>query len=295
MKLYKVFLFCFFLSISVKAQLPNTDIWLLDYSASKDSETLKNPVNITNRDGYDNQPVFSPGGGYILYTSIRGDKQADIYKYCIKTKKTGRFTKTATSEYSPTYMPDGKSISVVMVEKDSTQRLWKFPIKGGKPSLILDRVDSIGYHTWINKDTLALFVLTQPFSLQIADKKAQNPVTVSTNIGRCFKLVPNQNALMFVNKTDNGWFFKTLHLKDLKILSDVMNEDIPTIEGSEDFIFTKSGLMMCKGAKIFSYSPVNGQNASWHEIADLSSFGINNITRIAISNDTKRIAIASAK
>src|SRR3989304_1572957 len=111
------------------AQLPDTDIWLLDIKDSAEQISFHHPVNITNRKGYDNQPVFSPNGKYILYSSQPDSGCAtDIYKYDLKTKTITQFTKTQTSEYSPTFMPDGKNISVVMVEKDSVQRLWKFPL-----------------------------------------------------------------------------------------------------------------------------------------------------------------------
>ena len=43
------------------------------------------PVNITNRSGYDNQPSFSKDEKSIYFTSIRNDKQADIYLYNIKS------------------------------------------------------------------------------------------------------------------------------------------------------------------------------------------------------------------
>ena len=80
----KTLLFLFFTN-TVFAQLPNTDIWLLDVKSIGDSIVLSNPSNITNRVGYDNQPTFSPKGDYILYTSIRDEKQSDIFKYDLKT------------------------------------------------------------------------------------------------------------------------------------------------------------------------------------------------------------------
>lgn len=291
--LKNIFLFIL-LSSEVFAQLPDTDIWMFDVKETQGKISFSNPVNITNREGYDNQPIFSPKGSYIYYTSIREDKQADIYRYSIKKKKTARFTKTPTSEYSPTYMTDGKNLSVVMVEKDSSQRLWKFPLSGKKPSLITD-VDSVGYHTWLNKDTLALFVLTNPFSLQIADVKENRTITVAESIGRSMKKIPNQDALLFIKKLSaDNWVFQTLHLKTLRTLSDVPSEDIPTVKGSEDFILTNAGLIMGKDSKLYRHKSESGKS-EWVEIADFSSSGINNITRIAISNDNKKIAIVSSK
>ena len=43
---------------------------------------------------------------------------------------TTRVTNTPESEYSPTVTPDGAHISVIRVEADGTQRLWRFTIDG---------------------------------------------------------------------------------------------------------------------------------------------------------------------
>jgi dipeptidyl aminopeptidase/acylaminoacyl peptidase len=194
------------------AQLPNTDIWLMDIKADKDTIILSNPVNITNRTGYDNQPSFSPDGKYLLYTSIRDEKQSDIYKYDLKTKQISQFCNTpATSEYSPTFMPDGKNVSVVMVEPDSTQRLWKFPLKGGAPSLVMDKVDSIGYHCWITTDSLALIMITEPPTLQLVNKQQQQPILISRNAGRSMQSFPDSTLLYMTKGTpgsESDWSFR---------------------------------------------------------------------------------------
>ena len=80
-------------------------------------------MNITNRKGYDNQPSFSADEKLIYYVSVREDKQADIYSYNLKNKKTERFTKTLESEYSPSVNSDGLTLSSVVVEKDSSQKI----------------------------------------------------------------------------------------------------------------------------------------------------------------------------
>ena len=152
MKYFFLFVYCLLSAVCCYSQLPDCDIWLLDIKDSAGTISCSHPQNITNRKGYDYQPVFSPDGKYILYSSQRDSGgPTDIFKYDLTTKKTSQFTKTPTSEYSPTFMPDGKNISVVMVEPDSTQRLWKFPVNGDEPSLVMKGIDSIGYHCWFTK------------------------------------------------------------------------------------------------------------------------------------------------
>lgn len=130
------------------------------------------PAKFTQHIGYNNQPSFLADDRSVLYTSIRNG-QADIYQYDPGFGGTTQATNTPESEYSPTLMPDGKNISVVRVEADGTQRLWKFPLTGrGAPSLILEDIKPVGYHWWLDKNTLALFILGatgKPATLQIAD------------------------------------------------------------------------------------------------------------------------------
>ena len=283
------FFFSLFSSISF-SQLPDTDIWLLDISDSAGQIKLSNPQNITNRKGYDNQPAFSPDGKYILFTSVRdSSQQADIYKYDLKTKQTTQFTKTTTSEYSPTFMPDGKNISVVMVEKDSAQRLWRFPIKGGVPTCIMKNVDSVGYHCWLTKDSLALFILTNPFTIQVVNINSQKPTILGNNIGRGIQKDPKSSTFLYVHKMDS------IHWQ---LQSSYSNRRICEINyyqlnfTSEDFAFyypSYGVIIMANKSKIYSIKLVDAEEKV---IADYSFFGANmNITRIAISADGKKMAI----
>jgi hypothetical protein len=72
-----------------------------------------------------------------------------------------RVTYTPEGEFSPAVMPDGKDISVVRVEADGTQCLWRVVDKGQKSetSVILADIKPVGYHAWIDERTVALFVL----------------------------------------------------------------------------------------------------------------------------------------
>ncbi|HEX9216853.1 MAG TPA: hypothetical protein VF864_07725, partial [Gemmatimonadales bacterium] len=81
---------------------PATDIYLADLRVAQGRVSVGVPVNVTARPGYDNQPFFLPDGRAFLYTSIREDSQADIYRYDIDTKTSIRLTTTRESEYSPT-------------------------------------------------------------------------------------------------------------------------------------------------------------------------------------------------
>ena len=287
MKSLFLIVYCLLSTVYCFSQLPDCDIWLLDIKDSAGKVSLHNPVNITGRKGYDNQPAFSPDGKYILFSSQPDSGgQTDIYKYDLKTKQIIQFTKTPTSEYSPTFMPDGKNISVVMVEKDSAQRLWKFPLAGGAQTCIMEKVKEIGYHFWINKDSVSLNVLTKPaFTLQIANVHSQKTFIVADSIGRCMRI--RDGNLWYT--TQSGHFHnvfeyspksKTLYIKGM-------------IESEDYYLRGKYEIWSLSDNSIVS--GYMNSKAGAGEIVNLESFGITKPTRITISPDGKKLAVVSNK
>src|SRR5258706_12082733 len=200
---------------------PVNNIFLIGIANHNDQMTFGKPLKVTEWNGYNNQPFFFPDGRSLFYTSIRADKQADIYRYEIKSGKTTRVTETTESEYSPTVTPDAKSISVVRVEADGTQRLWKFPLAGGVPSLVLEKIKPVGYQAWIDENTLALFILGaagKPSTLQIVDVRTEKAEVIAESIGRPLRRVPGQNKLSFVHKVSaDEWLVQSLDLQTLQI------------------------------------------------------------------------------
>lgn len=145
------FLLAVLLTVTVNGATGQTpadaDIYLVDLSLNEQPVKVSKPVNITQRKGYDNQPSFTPDGKSLLFTSIRDDGQADIYRYDLQQQTTTPLTQTPESEYSPTVTPNRAYFSVIRVEKDQTQRLWQFPLAGtGEPTLVLEKSKPVGYH-----------------------------------------------------------------------------------------------------------------------------------------------------
>jgi len=268
---------------------PSSDIYLISVKTHNGEMKFGAPLKINSATGYNNQPFFLPDGRSILYTSIR-DKQADIYRYDIHGGATTQVTNTPESEYSPTLMPDGKSISVVRVEADGTQRLWKFPLAGGVPSLILEKTRPVGYHFWIDNHTLALFILGtngKPNTLQIVDVATEKAEVIVDNPGRILRRVPHQNKFSFVHKiADKEWSIKAFDLKARTSAS-----LIATLPGVEDYAWLPSGtLLMAKDSKLFAVVPLTGK--TWTEVADFSA-GLKGITRIAVNANGDRIALVA--
>lgn len=268
---------------------PSTDIFLVDVLKRGGQLALGTPVNITFRPGYDNQPSFTPDGKSLLFTSQREGEQTDIYRYELATRFTAPITKTAESEYSPTVTPDEKSFSVIRVEADKTQRLWQFPLAGGAPTLVLTNIKPVGYHVWLDANTLALFVLGQPNTLQLVDAKTEKAEVLAQSIGRALHRIPGQpSQFSFVHKAEKEWWIKAYDLKTRQTTN-----LIKTLTGSEDCAWLPNGtLLMAQGSKLYKWQ--RGKDADWQLVADLEASGVTNITRLAVNAKGDKLAFVAA-
>jgi dipeptidyl aminopeptidase/acylaminoacyl peptidase len=277
----------------------NTEVYLASYSGGP-SVAISGVTNISNDPEYDNQPSFTPDSRAVLFTSRRDGKQTDIYRYDIASKTLTQVTHTPESEYSPLVTPDSKTFSVVRVEADGTQRLWRFDLDGTNPRLVLENVKPVGYHAWIDATHLALFVLGaqgQPATLQIADTTTGKADVVATNIGRCLALRPGTPArVTYVDKKPSGPVLRELDpVKRESAL--VMGMPAGTGAGPnsfpEDYAWDPSidlgRLIVASGPSSLIGLSADGRTA----LIDLSATGVTNITRLAVSPDAKWIAFVA--
>lgn len=267
---------------AVPSAVPSTDIYL--YRINRRLPFGTRLVNITNRKGYDNQPAWD--GHTLLYTSIR-DGQADIYRY--EDDEHLRVTATGESEYSPTLTPDGKAISVVRVERDSTQRLWRFPDDGSAPTVILENVKPVGYYAWLDSTLLALFVLGTPNTLQIADTRTGTGRVVTTNIGRSLQRVPESRRASYVHRVGNRWVLETV---DPRVRGNG-TFDVDTIgplPDSADYVAWRSPTELYTAAGSTVYR-MRLPNRRWQPAAELR--GLRRISRVAVSPDGRTLAIVA--
>ena len=282
----KLLLFSVCIAGSVFGQLPETDIWLVQLDKKDNKLIYTNPLNINNRAGYDNQPTFSSDTKSILYVSIKDDKQADIYQYNSKAKTHTQLTKTKTSEYSPTILPDGNGFSCVVVEMDSVQRVWKYYIDGTFNHIIAEQVDSVGYHSWLSKDTLLYYKLTNPHSLRAINLKTQEDVWICNHPSRAFKKIGSTTNFIYAIKDSISMAFRVYNptLRESKLYA-----TYPSV--NEDFIWhPELGLIKSENADLLRY---NEATKTWDVLFSFSNLGIKKITRFVFDSKNKQLAIVS--
>lgn len=266
---------------------PGTDIWLADLTLREGRVALGTPVNVTARAGYDNQPAFLPDGSGLLYTRIGTDAQADVWRYDFATRSARAIITTPESEYSPTPIPGG-GISVVRVERDSTQRLWRFDADGTNPALLLERLKPVGYHAWTGQRSLALFVLGTPNALVLADAGSERADTVARDIGRSPQSVPGRHAATFVQRVDSteSW------LAEVDGESHAVRRLVRLPRGADFHAWTPGGLVLTSdGVTLYQWD--SHAAGPWVPVADLSALGLHEVTRLAVSPGGDRLALVA--
>ena len=112
-----------------------SNLWLFDTQF----DTRK---AITDNPSYTNQPYFTPDSLSLYYTqaipmtpNIASDadtiaeSQMDIYRYSLTEHQHTLLISSATSEYSPTPMPDGSGISTILVDSEISNGYGHIPNK----------------------------------------------------------------------------------------------------------------------------------------------------------------------
>lgn len=261
---------------------PSTEVYLFDLDGDTANFSISNPVNISNNEGYDNQPSFWPDGKSVLYArSIDG--QTEIVRFFIDTKETKIISKTLQgSEYSPTVMPD-RRISSVRLDTTGLQLLYAYDLIGNVEVLVPETV--IGYHVWVGDMNIAAFVLGDPATLQIIDTRTNEAETVYSKIGRSLHMVPNHNWFSFVDKSKDVWAVKAMDPSNKTVIY-LTN----TLDGAEDYCWTPEGSMiMGQGTKLFHWE------RNWSQFADLSEMGLGKVSRVAVSRDGSKLVVVVDK
>lgn len=264
------------------AQFPNTEIWLFKIEKDGKSEKLSKAINISNREGYDNQPSFSIDSKKIYYVSIHEDQQADIYSYELRSKKTEQITKTSISEYSPVENEKGTLIHSVVVEKDSAQRIHSLSVINGMPEKVID-VDSIGYYTFLNDDTLLYYKLTEPHSLRYFCEKTKEDRFLAFSPIRAFKKINRHEVIFGIKDSVKVDYYRYNFL----IQKAQAYCTYPSL--NEDFIYhPQLGLIKSEGTQLLRYDE---QKQQWLILYDLSPFGLHKITRFAFDEKQTRLVV----
>lgn len=264
-----------------------SDIFVVSLTERGSSLQVGTPRNVTARAGYDNQPQFTPDGAALLYTAISGNGPSDIFRVELASGTATRLTRTdVESEYSATPMPSGEGFSVIVVEPDSTQRLWAYGWDGAPLRPVFTALRPVGYHVWVGRSAVGMFVLgdPNPNALVLGNPLTQRADTLARNIGRAFARVPGREAFTFVH-----FHGDTAVLGEVDTRTAAVRRITPLPEGSEYHVWTPGGrLIIGNGSRLLVWT-----DGRWDTLADLAVHGVRGISRLAISPAGDRVAIVA--
>lgn len=262
--------------------MPNTDIWLFDLKIEKQTAQLSNPVNITSNRGYDNQPYFSVDGKKILFSRDFAG-QTDIMEHDVSSGMNKKRTNTETSEYSPQYR--NKDLLVLMVEKDSSQRIWSNPGERSAKRITNIKGEQIGYYLFLSSNDVMTFILGEPPLLKRWDLKKGTSKVISDSIGRCIKFIPGSKVVSFTRIMEGRvWLYSyDPESGTKKKLKELPSEDYEWID--------KSSLVSADGNTI-KFSTLEPESR-WNNVQLLERISLNGITRIAYSQATGKLAVVA--
>lgn len=269
----------------IAAAVPDTEIFLAELTWTDGMPALGRLRNISNRGGYDNQPGFLEDGRSLVFSAIVDGKQSDIYRYLISENASVPYALTGLSEYSPTPIPQAGGISVVRVEADGTQRLWRFSAANATATLIAADVSGVGYHAWLRPDLVAVFIVGEPPTLELVSLPSGERKLVASNIGRSLARIPGDEALAFIDKGEAGAWRVVRYDLD----SGALSELIVTPPGSEDFAWSGNGGMFMGSDQGLLYW--DGHPDTQWTTVELGNQRPGRITRIAVSPDIRHIAL----
>lgn len=267
------------------AAAPSTDIWTGRIERGPGgAPQLRDLVNATDRDGYDNQPAFDYAGTALYYTSAVDSTQTETFRYLLEEGAEEQVTHTpGASEFSPTPIPAQNAISAIREER-GRQFLWRYGTDGSDLGPIFATVEPVGYHAWANGTVAVMFVLGDPPTLQAGDALSGEVRVVAENPGRSIHRIPGSQDISFVRKVaEDEWW-----IERLDPATGETTRLVAPPSGREDYAWTpESEILIGDGAKLLAWSA----DAGWREVAHLDEAAGGDISRIAVSADGTRIAL----
>jgi len=252
------------------ASAQGTDIVEVKLSADV-MASVESPIKrITNRAGYDSQPLYLSDSSFY-YTSMR-DGITQIVRYDRETDKHTQLTHNRLNEYSPTPRSDGGFSAV----QGAKQHLVGYDADA-KSSAPVTRQTMVGYHAWQTidgKERLWMAVVEGSAEAPVMNLYLQEGEKISRildNVGRSLK--PRGNELIIIQ--DRSVSLIGSDLKTTKLA--------PLPEATTDISVDSSGSIWAgSGVKLMKL-----EGANWRVIRDFTQFAkvnkLSSISRIDIT------------
>ncbi|MBT8267837.1 MAG: nuclear transport factor 2 family protein [Bacteroidia bacterium] len=262
----------------------NTEVFLFDLGSSNGQFELSNYRNISNNDGYDNQPSFL-NNNTVLFSSTRKD-QTDIARYDVNYGSKIWINFTEGSEYSPIKIPGENAVSAIRLDKDGKQQLMKYNLSNGESDLLFDD-PVVGYHCWFNKDVLVASILDEgSLSLITYYFNENKHYKFQKKVGRSLHKIPDTDLISYISKEDDNLW----EIKSVDPISGATKGIMGTLPQQEDMCWLPDGtILMAYDDLLYTYKP--GTDVDWIERLSLKEYNISKISRLTVSPDGTKLAV----
>ena len=268
----------------------NPDVYLCDIESSETKFTLSNFQNISNDEGYDSQPSFK-NNETILFAGNR-DGQTDIAQYHIpiKAKAWCNFP-TSGGEYSPQVFNNSTDVTAVRLDTNGLQRLYRYPTasnSSGGSGLLIDNLQVAYYASYKDEIIVASVLSAGNLDLVVANLQNKKIDTLVKKSGRSIHKIPNKEAISYTALNDDKNY--EVYQLDIKDFESYFVCELPV--GIQDHIWLDDfRLLLGSGSRLYLFDLFGNQE--WEEVANLEKYKIDNISRLALSPDGKKLALVA--
>ncbi|NND63617.1 MAG: hypothetical protein HKN48_10565 [Flavobacteriaceae bacterium] len=286
--MYKHLLICLLITSEIVLSQTNPDVFIMDLSISEEKIETSNLKNLSQNKGYDNQPSFYDNET-LLFAGTREEATDIAMSTGQSTTPLFKFLKTEGGEYSPQRIPNSEDVSAVRLDLDGTQRLYKYEDNTDKSVTRIHDDLQVAYYAYADENTILASVLSgNNMDLVFLDIKTSRVDTLLEASGRSIHKVPDVNSMSYTARNEEGnW---DVYQFDLESKESFFVCQLPI--GIQDHIWLDdSKLLIGSGDKLFWYDLYG--NGDWKQVADLSGENIQNITRLAVSLNGKRLSIVA--
>ncbi|MGO3183182.1 MAG: TolB family protein [Aequorivita sp.] len=281
-----LFLFIIFTTTFTFAQ-ENTEVFVFDIAPSYEGLELLNPRNISNNDGYDNQPSFISNETVIF--AGNNDGQTDISEYNL-TSDLQKWvnSKTDGGEYSPQKFPSKSDVAAVRLDTNGKQRLYQYDIKTGNSTELIKDLQVAYFAFYNDKKMLATVLNADKLDLVMIDLPTKSVDTMFYKAGRSLQRVPKTSSMSYSLVNEEGNL--DLYLLDMNSYESFFVTELPI--GIQDYVWINdTQILVGSNNRLYMYDTLGG--SEWNRVASLEEYGIKNITRMAISPNGKKLAVVA--
>ena len=265
----------------------NPEVYVFDIAPAYEGLELLNMQNVSNNEGYDNQPSFISNETLVFAGNNNG--QTDIAAYNLNSKIKKWFNhKTDGGEYSPQKFPSNNDVAAVRLDKDGLQRLYKYDSQTGKSTELIKDLQIAYFAFYRDSKILSTVLNGDKMDLALIDLQSKKTDTLFYNAGRSLQKVPKTNSMSYSLVNEEGNL--DLYLFDMDSYESFFVTQLPI--GIQDYIWlNETQILIGSGNKLYMYDTLG--DSEWTKVASLEEYGLRNITRMAISPNGKKLAVVA--